>query len=270
MQTRNHIRIITVSLCVSLLTFKGCSSDDAPQPVDCAVSTLAVSGTGSGPTSCGATDGSITATATGGDEPYQFAIDAQPFSGSPAFTGLAAGTYQLKVRDKNNCERSKSVTISPFGSTLAATVEITKSGCKTSDGVITINASGGTAPYAYQIDGGAASATSVYDNLAAGNYSVEVTDNTGCSVTQNVEVLNGTSYSTEVQSIITANCAVAGCHVSGGAAPVSFTTFANVQSRAADIKSKTQSGEMPKDAAKLSQDKLDLIACWVEDGALNN
>ncbi len=239
------------------------------QPVDCAASSLTVTATGSGPTACGATDGSITATATGGDAPYQFAIDAQPFSSSVNFNNLAAGTYQLKVKDKNNCERSTSVTLNPFGSTLAATVSAANSGCKTSDGVITINASGGTAPYTYQIDGGTASATAVYDNLDAGTYSIVVSDNTGCAVTQNVQVLSGTSFSLDVQSIITANCAVTGCHVTGGAA-VSFTSFANIQSRAADIKSKTQSGEMPKDKAKLPQDQLDIIACWVDDGAINN
>lgn len=144
------------------------------------------------------------------------------------------------------------------------------SGCKTTNGTVTVNATGGTGPYTYSFNNGAATASAVFANVAAGTYPVKIIDNTGCSTTQSVKVLSGTKYSTQVKSIIDTNCAITGCHVAGGAAPITWTTIENVQSRAADIKAKTQSGEMPKGGPKLPQAQLDLIACWVDDGALNN
>ncbi len=94
-------------------------------------------------------------------------------------------------------------------------------------------------------------------------------DNAECSITQSAKVLSGIKLSVEIKTIIDASCAVTGCHVSGGAA-VSFTTLANVISNASLIKSMTQSGTMPKGGAKLPQEQLNAIACWVDDGAPNN
>lgn len=269
MQFKNSTGFVLI---VSVLLFflVNCSSGDEPGPVDCSTSNLTLNLTSSEPTSCGTIDGSITAVATGGDAPYQFALDAQAYAASASFPGLSAGTYQVKVKDKNGCERKSSVTLKPFESTLAATVSITDSGCKTTKGALTINASGGTGPYSYKINGGTASSNNVFNTLASGSYSVLITDNTGCSVTQTVKVLSGVTFTGEVKSIIDTNCAVSGCHVSGGGAPSSFTSFSTIQSSASQIKSLTQSGNMPKNGTKLSQTQLDVIACWVDDGALNN
>lgn len=270
MITRIVMKCAAYVMCVWGVFLVGCSTNDEPKPIDCSVSTLAISTTSTNPSTCSATDGSISVTATGGEEPYTFAIDAQAFGSSPDFTGLGSGTFTVKVRDKNNCDRSKAVTIIPMGTTLVATLELANSGCKASNGMISINATGGTEPYLYQLNGGTATEENIFSNLSPGNYISRVTDSEGCSVTQSVKLLNGTSFATDVQSIITSNCAVSGCHVSGGAAPISFSTFSNIQSRASQIKSLTQSGQMPKDAPKLPQAQLDLISCWVDDGALNN
>jgi hypothetical protein len=271
MKTINQLKGLTLILGTSLFLYVSCTSSNDPGPVDCTVSDIALSFTATDPTSCVANDGTITAKATGGEGPYQFALDAQAYSSTSIFNTLGAGTYQLKLKDKNGCERGASVTLNPFGSSLsAAMVATANSGCKTNDGAITINATGGSAPYSYTINNGSATASNTFSALSAGNYSVKVIDGTGCSVTQTVKVMSGIKLSVEIKAIIDANCAVTGCHISGGAAPVSFTTLANIQSSANDIKSKTQSGEMPKNGTKLSQDKLDLIACWVEDGAPNN
>ena len=162
MQFKNLTGFVVI-VSVSLSFFMNCSSGDEPGPVDCSTSNLTLNLTSSEPTSCGTNDGSITATATGGDAPYQFALDAQAFAANASFTGLSAGTYQVKVKDKNGCERTSSVTLKPFGSTLAATISITDSGCKTTKGVLTINATGGTGPYSYKINNGAASSNNVFN-----------------------------------------------------------------------------------------------------------
>jgi hypothetical protein len=263
--------LIVLALFSSLLFCVSCSNNDVADPVDCTTSTLAVSSTSINPSSCSVNDGTITATATGGDGPYQFALDAQSFGSNSSFIGLGGGIYQLKVKDKNDCERSTNVILTPIGSTLASTVTSTaNSGCKASNGAIEINASGGTGPYAYKLNEGAASSANTFSSLTAGSYTVKVIDNAGCSVTQTINVLSGIRLSVEIKNIIDASCAVSGCHVAGGSAPVSFTSLTNIVSSANAIKNRTEDGTMPKGGAKLSQDKLNAIACWVEDGAPNN
>jgi hypothetical protein len=262
--------LIKLALWCSFFLYIGCSSSDDPGPVDCTTSDFALTFNSTNPTSCSANNGTITASVAGGEGPYQFALDANAFSSTPNFTGLGAGIYQLKSKDKNGCERSVNVTLNADGSNLAATVTVsTNSGCKTSNGSIVINASGGTGPYSFKINDGPVSSENMFGSLAAGNYTVKITDNAGCSITQSAKVLSGIKLSVEIKTIIDASCAVTGCHVSGGSA-VSFTTLSNVISNASMIKSMTQNGTMPKGGAKLPQEQLNAIACWVDDGAPNN
>jgi len=245
-----------------------CSSNDEPEPVDCATSNLKVNFTVADPASCSAVDGTITATASGGGEPYQFALDEQPYGATFTFTGLGAGTYLLKAKDKNGCETATSVTLKAPDSTLSSTMQITDSGCNTNNGAVIINATGGTAPYSYKLNNGTASSTNAFFGLSIGSYAIKVTDNAGCSVTQTVKVTSGVKFSADVKKIIDTHCAITACHVDGG--NISFKVLANIQASARDVKSRTQSGNMPKNAPKLQQADLDLIACWVDDGALNN
>lgn len=260
--------LVTLLLWLSLFLHMSCTSEDEPQPVNCETSNLAVSFTTTDPSSCAATNGAITAAASGGDAPYEFAIDTQPFGSNANFTGLGAGTYLLKVKDKNGCERNTSVLLNPSGSTLAATVQLTDSGCKTTNGVIVVNVTGGAAPYSYRINDGTPSSTNAFFGLGTGNYSIKVTDNTGCTITQSVNILSGVKFSTQVKPIIDTYCAISGCHMEGG--NVSFKVLSNIQASAKDVKSRTQSGNMPKNGPKLEQAYIDAIACWVDDGAKDN
>jgi hypothetical protein len=265
---RQHL--IRLVFTCSVFFYLACSNNDDPGPVDCTTSDFALTFSSTNPSSCSASDGTITASVTGGDGPYQYALDASAFKSDQNFTGLGAGTYQLRSKDKNGCDRSATVVLNSPGSSLAATLTVsTNSGCRTSNGSITINATGGTGPYTYKVNEAPVTSDNVITALSAGNYMVKITDNAGCSITQSAKVLSGIKLSVEIKTIIDASCAVTGCHVAGGAS-VSFTTLANVISNASQIKTLTQSGTMPKNGAKLPQEQLNAIACWVDDGAPNN
>lgn len=58
----------------------------------------------------------------------------------------------------------------------------------TSNGVITVNAMRGTMPYAYSLSGRPAQNSNVFNNLEAGQYSIQVRDAVGCVATVNVEL----------------------------------------------------------------------------------
>ena len=242
-------------VCVFAITFSlflgGCATNDEPKPADCAASSLALTTTFTSPSACAATDGSISLLVTGGEEPYMFAIDAQPFGTSSEFTGLGSGTYTVKVRDNNNCDRSKTERSTLW---VQRWRQRSKWRVPVVNRVAELSASMPPAVLSRILMNsmGRLSDDNTFTSLSPGNYIIRVTDDEGCSITQSAKVLNGTSFTTEVQSIISSNCAVSGCHVSGGAAP-DFTKFSNIQARATEIKSKTQSGEMPKNRPKLPQ-----------------
>ena len=75
-------------------------------------------------------------------------------------------------------------------------------------------------------------------------------------------------YPESIGEIIVTKCAISGCH-NGSTSLPDFRSLATVQANSGNIKSFTQTGFMPRNGS-LSQNEIDLIACWVDDGALNN
>ncbi|CAZ95759.1 T9SS type B sorting domain-containing protein [Zobellia galactanivorans] len=101
------------------------------------------------------------------------------------------GDYVFVIVDSNNCFAfSNEVTINDNGAmTLDSITETSPSCSGDSDGALTINTTGGVAPFAYSIDGGTTTQGSPnFVNLIAGTYEVLVTDSSGCSLSQTVEL----------------------------------------------------------------------------------
>jgi gliding motility-associated-like protein len=136
----------------------------------------------------GSASGSIVVTASGGSSPYQYSINGGAFQASNTFSNLAAGTYTIGVRDASGCSTTISATIGNNPS-VTATAIITPAGCPgSSTGRITINASAGSAPFNFQLNGGASQTSNVFSNLAAGSYAIRVTDAGGCIYDTTVNV----------------------------------------------------------------------------------
>jgi hypothetical protein len=83
------------------------------------------------------------------------------------------------------------------------------------------------------------------------------------------------SYSTDIKSILDVSCATSGCHnASAHQAGVDLSTYngaRNVSSQdrfLGSIQHKKGYNPMPQNSSQLSQDKIDLITCWVQNGAV--
>ncbi len=186
----------------------------------CTGVTIAVTATTTNPTTVGGNNGSITANATGGTGPYNFRIGAGTFQASGVFNGLTAGSYSVTARDANGCTGSASFTLADpnpcAGVTINANTSVVgNTPCASSSGSITAAPSGGTAPYTYSFNGGAFQGIGVFNNLAAGNYTLVVRDNNTCSTSVNINVPNrpqGPLF-TQVKAVLQANCVT--CHNAG-------------------------------------------------------
>jgi hypothetical protein len=134
----------------------------------------------------GGLTGSATASASGGVAPYTYLWSNGQTDAT--ISGLAAGTYTVTVTDANLCTDTESVTITqPAAAVLAAINDSTNVLCYGGlTGSATASASGGVAPYTYLWSNGQTDAT--ISGLAAGTYTVTVTDANLCTDTESVTI----------------------------------------------------------------------------------
>jgi hypothetical protein len=79
------------------------------------------------------------------------------------------------------------------------------------------------------------------------------------------------SYAADVHPIILAKCAVEGCHNGDNGADKKWTEFDLFHSKSKTARSYVIQRIMPPDGATpLTQEEINSIACWVDQGSLKN
>ena len=131
---------------------------------------------------CGASDGTINITSTGGTGSLSYSIDnGVTFVASNIFTGLPGGVYNIVVEDANGCQATTTATLAITSSPVIGGVTSNNSTCGLTNGDITITATGGSGTLMYSINGGATfQGGNTFAGLGAGAYSIVVQDATGC------------------------------------------------------------------------------------------
>ncbi|WKB81249.1 T9SS type B sorting domain-containing protein [Cellulophaga lytica] len=177
-------------------------------------------------------DGSITVDAQGGDGNLAYAfvptttpVTAADFSGTDTFTVAAAdaGTYDVYVWDNGaadpHCEFMETVTVNP-ATPLTFTADPTDPDCYNGLGTIAVEITSGIAPYTYQIvdidNAGASNETvtnvinntKTFYNLNPGNYTINITDASGCTVTTtpNVIINNPDELTADIIGVTPVTC----------------------------------------------------------------
>jgi ELWxxDGT repeat protein len=143
----------------------------------------------------GANNGVITVTNANGTAPFMFSKDGGvtfvPGSFPYSFTNLAPGAYNIAVRDNNGCVGFVERIITQ-PTQLTATLNTVQSPCfGQSNGSVNVTVAGGIAAYNYnwtREGGGYSSSQLNISSLAAGNYTLTVTDKNGCTVVLPVAV----------------------------------------------------------------------------------
>ncbi len=248
------------------LAFYACENNVEQPGFDCSASDLSIEVVSSTKSDC-QVPGSIKVKASGGDGFYSFSQDGENFQSDSTFNDLFAGNFTLQVKDGAGCVASVDFILESEPTGITLTVESTISDCADPTGTVTANATGGTGDLSFSLDDGDFGTENVFQSVGAGEHTITTKDEEGCEVVKSVFVNTSTSLKDDIMPIIRKDCAISSCH-NGSRSPTLTTTSAVIQN-AGRIRSETQSGSMPRNRT-LTRSEIDLIACWVDDGAKDN
>jgi gliding motility-associated-like protein len=185
--------------------------------------TLALTST---PASCnGSSNGTATATESGGTPPYTYSwIPGGYKSGN--VSGLSAGTYTCILHDSKGCSISQTVMVAqpaPLTFTLSSTPVSCNGG---SNGTASLTVKGGTPVYQYSWSAGTGAASASISSLSAGTDSFRITDSHGCVALGTVTITQPkvlVSSTTTTPATCRNNNGSATVSVSGGKKPYTFS-----------------------------------------------
>jgi len=134
-------------------------------------------------------------------------------------TDICQGIYSVTATDANGCEAISSVVIS-VDPAFNLTFGIVNADCGESNGSIEAAIMDGIPPFTYAWNGYPAETTGQLENLAAGNYTLSVTDGTGCILIRDIYVNNNNEEAPYLASKIVSNT---DCGASTGAIDITLT-----------------------------------------------
>ncbi|HSN61137.1 MAG TPA: hypothetical protein VLR49_09385, partial [Ferruginibacter sp.] len=131
-------------------------------------------------------NGKIIATATGGTD-FQFSLNGSSFADNGTFSGLRPNTiYQVVAKNAWGCTDTAQVEIGLItppnpcaGVNITVNSSTTNAAPNLSNGAINASASP-TGTYTYSINNGTFQATGIFNNLAAGTYTIIAKNASGC------------------------------------------------------------------------------------------
>ncbi len=166
----------------------------------------------------GASTGSLSVSPSGGTAPFTYTLTAPTQTNTTGnFTGLAAGAYNITVRDNSGCTATVSATLSQPTALTGTTNSIPVNCFGGATGNVSATGSGGVAPYTYLWPALGNSTLSSVSGVSAGTYSVTITDANNCTFIQSVVVNQPTLLS------LTSTITPATCGNANGTATVTAT-----------------------------------------------
>ena len=242
--TQNNLSVGTYT--VSITDVNGCTGTATVTIT--APSALSTSSFGAIASTCGAANGVAYANATGGTSPYTYTWSNATGNlqitnnslVSDTLSNVSSGTYFMLIQDANNCSFTDTINITTSPAPTAALNGGSSATCGANNGSIVVAASGGTGTYTFewqsnsgvlQTNTNIVSVDSL-SGIAAGSYTIIITDQSGCTDTliapvnnANAALLNLVSQSNILcfgdnngNAIVSAN---------GGTGPYTFEWSAN-------------------------------------------
>ena len=157
--------------------------------------TLAVSTSVVQPISCnGSNDGVVAVNCENGAVPFVYSWSTG--QGISELHNMFEGSYQVTVTDAWGCSGQSSVTLVAPAAMFVDLTPVAPKCYNTSDGHVNVMATGGVSPYTYAWNNSTSSPS--LTNVAAGTYSLTITDAAGCTTSRNVTIEAPEAVSMEV------------------------------------------------------------------------
>lgn len=211
----------------------------------------------------GENSGQIYLSASGVSIPLEFSIDDTNFQTNALFQNLPSGDYKVRVKDQNSCFDSINVTISEPDTILIKSVFInnitTCPGEK--DGRISISASGGVTPIEYSLNNTDYQEIGMFENLAAGDYTIYVRDANSCIKTRDVVITQpqivgiDTSWVNDISTCYGASNGSVTVIGEGGSSPLKYSI---------------DKGKTYQDNGTFNNLKSGIYIVWLKDFACND
>lgn len=152
----------------------------------------------------GADDGQATVSVTGGNPPYSYLWengDTTPTTTS----GLSPGVQTVTVTDANGCEATLDVSINDSECALKVDLSRENVSCNgAQDGSVTAVLEDDMGESTYEW--GSIGSGSTIENLGPGDYTVTVTDETGCSISETISVSEPAAILVQINSVVDLDC----------------------------------------------------------------
>jgi gliding motility-associated-like protein len=139
------------------------------------------------PSICTANNGTAHIIESGGTAGYTY-IWSGGLGAADSISNVAAGTYIVTITDSRSCTDTAHIIVPSGGGITVSVARYSNVSCHgANDAVVVVSAGGGTAPYTYYW-GATTTTFNSQSGLAAGNYVITVTDNSGCQDTAIVTI----------------------------------------------------------------------------------
>lgn len=172
---------------------------------------------------CTSPTGTATLNISGGTVPYTVHWSTFPPQTGVTATALKAGNYSFQITDSVGCVRNGTVIVPPVSVITASSFKADAT-CQQNNGAAGVIVSTGATPYTYLWSNGVT--TSSISAVSAGNYTVTITDNLGCTLTKTILVkasspINIGLNNSPATCIFNSDGSIT-ANATGGTAPYSF------------------------------------------------
>jgi hypothetical protein len=178
-------------------------------------------------TTCGLDNGSISVSPEGGTPPYSYQWGHDLSLDTGDLTDLSAGTYDVTVTDANNCTTSSSFTVAPSVSIQLTAGSLSDANCGQSDGSAEVIVDNATGSLTFTWSHDATLNAPVATGLAADDYAVTVTDESGCTATITLSLADqpgpDLTIATALDAVCTDGTGLIEVTATGGTGPYTYS-----------------------------------------------
>lgn len=219
-QNPTHIFSSAGTFNVKLISLGPCN---APDTIITPISILAVTTSVTNASCSSASNGSITANATGGNGAYTYSWQPGGQT-SQTVTGLSVGSYTVTVTSGCTASATASIASSSSNSLSTTITAISPITCyNNSDGSLQTTINGGIPPYSIHWSSGDTITT--ISNLSAGNYCIIATDSAGCTDSSCFTLANPSQVIINAtnDTVCNGQDAIVSATASGGTSPYTYS-----------------------------------------------